>query len=271
MVALKDLIVADTEPAPPHVPWMADHLEAMQYALQQGHVPEDERAQYAQTLAEWRVDQLADEHVQAEGWIWDEEREDYWHPPTTSLPTSKSLLPPLPPNTPSISPSRLQRFLNAGDPIGATACTTAFHPMWPHSHAYPSSDVHPVHHPLSAPRSPEEQLGAIQGKDPTRAAPLRAATTRRRKAVPPDIAGATVAVSPSLKSAVCARSCNPPAVVSPTSPPIPPTSLSMFPHRLHPHPPSADAMRSAELPGKAKAEIARGRASLFGGGRGGAL
>ncbi|KAJ6628578.1 hypothetical protein B0H10DRAFT_1940409 [Mycena sp. CBHHK59/15] len=72
--------LTDTEPAPPHVPWMADHLDAMQYALQQGHVPENERAQYAQTLAEWRVDQLADERTQAEGWIWDEEREDYWHP-----------------------------------------------------------------------------------------------------------------------------------------------------------------------------------------------
>ncbi|KAJ6610962.1 hypothetical protein B0H10DRAFT_2058298, partial [Mycena sp. CBHHK59/15] len=46
--------------APPYVPWMADHLDAMQYALQQGH--------------------LADERAQAAGWIWDEERGDYWHP-----------------------------------------------------------------------------------------------------------------------------------------------------------------------------------------------
>ncbi|KAJ6605726.1 hypothetical protein B0H10DRAFT_2076357 [Mycena sp. CBHHK59/15] len=66
--------------APPHVPWMADHLDAMQYVLQQGHVPDNEQAQYAQTLAELCADQLADERAQAAGWIWDEERGDYWHP-----------------------------------------------------------------------------------------------------------------------------------------------------------------------------------------------
>ncbi|KAJ7929812.1 hypothetical protein B0H13DRAFT_2310197 [Mycena leptocephala] len=92
MHAWRERIVADAapesptqlmdaeSPAPPHAPWMADHLDAMQYALQQGHVPDDERVQNAQTLAELCADQLADECAQATGWVWDEERGDYWHP-----------------------------------------------------------------------------------------------------------------------------------------------------------------------------------------------
>ncbi|KAJ6541280.1 hypothetical protein B0H10DRAFT_2244931 [Mycena sp. CBHHK59/15] len=69
--------------------------------------------------------------------------------------------------------------------------------------------------PPHLPRPPDAStpsVAAVPADDPV----------PQRKAVPPDIAGAIVAISPSPKSAVRARSRSHPAVVSPTSPPIPP-------------------------------------------------
>ncbi|KAJ7434812.1 hypothetical protein B0H11DRAFT_698169 [Mycena galericulata] len=299
--------LTDTEalsPAPPHVPWMADHLDAMQYALQQGHVPDDERAQYSQTLAELCSDQLADERAQAAGWIWDEEREDYWHPDhgyTADDPELagdeiylegqlESIIPP------DDNPGD---FMGAAIPdVAATPASAEFFESPPYpvnfSAAYKveadflDDAFHQTINILSLRSIPSPPLRArppptapIRMRAPPSASSLRTVRsqprvvqrsasarskgkTRRipphrtrswpdfkreapphlprppdastpsvaaipaddpvpqRKAVPPDIAGTIVAISPSPKSAVRARSRSHPAVVGPTSPPIPP-------------------------------------------------
>ncbi|KAJ7511047.1 hypothetical protein B0H11DRAFT_1899508 [Mycena galericulata] len=293
--------LSDTEPTPLHVPWMDDHLDAMQYALQQSHIPENERAQYAQTLAEWRVDQLADERAQAEGWIWDEEREDYWHPDhgyTTDDPELaddddspeeqlESIVPP--DNEPvdftgapdvSATPASTEFVeypvdLPTAYDVRANLFEDTFHqtfdvlsmraiPLAPRRARPPSTTRHPIRMLIAPPTSTRctirsqprivqrsnsaRSKGKIRRvqprcvhscpdfkreapphlpRPPDASTPSVAAIPAddpvpQCKAVPPDIAGAIVAISPSPKSAVRARSRSHPAVVGPTSPPIPP-------------------------------------------------
>ncbi|KAJ6544745.1 hypothetical protein B0H10DRAFT_1970065 [Mycena sp. CBHHK59/15] len=291
-------------PAPPHVLWMADHLDAMQYALQQGHVPDDERAQYAQTLAELCADQLADERVQAAGWIWDEEHGDYWHPDhgyTADDPELAGDEVDLEGQLESVIPPDDEPADFTGAPIpeaAATPTSTEFfeHPPCPvdlptayNIEANFVEDAHQTINILSLQASPSPPLHArppptarkrpirmlarpstssrrtirsqprivqrsasARPKGKTRRAPPRRARscpdfkceapphlllpadaltpsisaavpdTVQCKAIPPNIAGTAVTVSPPPKSAIRARSCSPPTVVSPMSPPIPP-------------------------------------------------
>ncbi|KAJ6601591.1 hypothetical protein B0H10DRAFT_1958441 [Mycena sp. CBHHK59/15] len=290
-------------PAPPQVPWMADHLDAMQYALQQGHVPDDERAQYAQTLAELCADQLVDERAQAAGWIWDEEHGDYWHPDhgyTADDPELAGDEVDLEGQLESVIPPDDEPADFAGAPIpeaAATPASTEFfeHPLCPvdlptaynveanfvedatrpstssrcraspspplHARPPPTARKHPIcmlaRPSTSSRRTIRSQPRVVQRsasarpKGKTRRAPPRRAhscpdfkreapphlllpadastpsisapvpDTVQCKAIPPNIAGTAVAVSPPPKSAVHARSCSPPTVVSPMSPPIP--------------------------------------------------
>ncbi|KAJ7437913.1 hypothetical protein B0H11DRAFT_2255010 [Mycena galericulata] len=269
--------LSDTEPTPPHVPWMDDHLDAMQYALQQN------------------------ERAQAEGWIWDEEREDYWHPDhgyTTDDPELaddedspeeqlESIVPP--DNDPvdftgapdvSATPASTEFVeypvnLPTAYDVRANLFEDTFHqtfdvlsmraiPLAPRRARPPSTTRHPIRMLIAPPTSTRRTIrsqprivqrsnsarskGKIRRVQPRRVhscpdfkrealphlpRPPDASTPSvaaipaddpvpQCKAVPPDIAGAIVAISPSPKSAVRARSRSHPAVVGPTSPPIPP-------------------------------------------------
>ncbi|KAF8218159.1 hypothetical protein K438DRAFT_1952997 [Mycena galopus ATCC 62051] len=60
--------------------WMAPELVQLQAALQRGDIPMAEQEQLEHTLAELWADELEHQCAVAAGYIWDEERGDYWHP-----------------------------------------------------------------------------------------------------------------------------------------------------------------------------------------------
>ncbi|KAJ7193768.1 hypothetical protein C8J57DRAFT_1548307 [Mycena rebaudengoi] len=57
--------------------WIAPKLEELYDALQRGEIDSE---RYEQAHSEWLEDEAEDQRLQAEGWAYDEERGDYWHP-----------------------------------------------------------------------------------------------------------------------------------------------------------------------------------------------
>ncbi|KAF7368533.1 hypothetical protein MVEN_00176600 [Mycena venus] len=67
----------DVREPPVHTSWVTAKLAELQDALQHGEIGPE---QYAQEHADWLADELEDQRLQAAGYVWDEERADYWHP-----------------------------------------------------------------------------------------------------------------------------------------------------------------------------------------------
>ncbi|KAJ6568779.1 hypothetical protein B0H19DRAFT_1349445 [Mycena capillaripes] len=57
--------------------WIAAKLDELQDALQRGEI---DRERYEHEHNEWLEDEAEDQRLQAEGWAYDEEQGDYWHP-----------------------------------------------------------------------------------------------------------------------------------------------------------------------------------------------
>ncbi|KAJ7218412.1 hypothetical protein GGX14DRAFT_436956, partial [Mycena pura] len=65
------------EPGVYDLPWVADMLVHLQEVHARGELPDNE---YALKLEELQADELEEQGLLADGWVWDEERGDYWHP-----------------------------------------------------------------------------------------------------------------------------------------------------------------------------------------------
>ncbi|KAJ7606086.1 hypothetical protein FB45DRAFT_1041608 [Roridomyces roridus] len=76
-VAASALYEPGTETPVVHVPWVADMLTHLHGARERGELLEDE---YERNVEELQADELQEQALFAEGWVWDEERGDYWHP-----------------------------------------------------------------------------------------------------------------------------------------------------------------------------------------------
>ncbi|KAJ7728783.1 hypothetical protein B0H14DRAFT_2640579 [Mycena olivaceomarginata] len=71
----QDIVTAPESPDPPvQASWIAAKLDELQDALQRGEI---DRQRYEHERDEWLEDEAED---QAEGWAYDEERGNYWHP-----------------------------------------------------------------------------------------------------------------------------------------------------------------------------------------------
>ncbi|KAJ6626192.1 hypothetical protein B0H10DRAFT_2211386 [Mycena sp. CBHHK59/15] len=234
-----------SEPAPPHVPWMADHLDAMQYALQQGHVPENERAKpragfgtrsaritgtrtmvtaapAPTEFAEYPVDLPVAYDVEANF------LEDAFHqafnilsmraipsPPRRARPPSTTRKHPIhmlvPPPTSTRRSVRSQpHVVQRSNSAQSKGKTRHVHPR--RTRSCPDFTREALPHLPRPPDVSTPSVATVPAGDPV----------PQRKVVPPNIAGTAVAVSPPPRSAVRARSYSPPTVVSPMSPPIPP-------------------------------------------------
>ncbi|KAJ7192906.1 hypothetical protein GGX14DRAFT_405964 [Mycena pura] len=62
---------------PAHVTWVADMLAHLHEAHERGELPDNE---YEAKLEELQADKLEEQGLLADGWIWNEESGDYWHP-----------------------------------------------------------------------------------------------------------------------------------------------------------------------------------------------
>ncbi|KAJ7229807.1 hypothetical protein GGX14DRAFT_581356 [Mycena pura] len=62
---------------PAHVSWVADMLVHLQGTPERGELPDNE---YELKLEELQADELDEQSLLAEGWVWNDERGDYWHP-----------------------------------------------------------------------------------------------------------------------------------------------------------------------------------------------
>ncbi|KAJ7201898.1 hypothetical protein GGX14DRAFT_399849 [Mycena pura] len=68
----------EVEPMPPaHATWVADMLAHLHEAHGRGELPDNE---YESKIEALQADELEEQGLLDDGWIWDEERGDYWHP-----------------------------------------------------------------------------------------------------------------------------------------------------------------------------------------------